>query len=108
MSDKESLFLEESPIYQGAGATVPYSVTFPFATTVAAGTIAVYKNGADVTSTVMPSGSHSASGNVLTLKPLTALTGGETYLISIAATVDGVADQWFCEVKAVKTTTGKM
>lgn len=107
MADLKSAFLVESPIYQGAGATVPYTVTFPWATTAASPVATVYMNEADVTSTVMPSGSATASGNTITLKPLTALTGGETYIVAIAATIDGVADQWFLEVRAIKSTTGR-
>ena len=108
MSDTKSLFILDSPIYQGENATVPYSITFPWATTVGSSpTVVVYKNGTDVTSTAMPSGSHSASGKTLTLKPLTALLGGETYIIDILATIDSVVDEWFLEVKAVKKTTGR-
>jgi len=102
-----SLFLLESPIYQGAGATVTYSIQFPWATTCATPTIAAYKGGTTVTTTVFPSGSASASGNTITLAPLTALTGGEAYIISIVDAVDGVTDQWFLEVRAVSSTTGK-
>ena len=48
------------------------------------GTVTVYDesdNDTDVTSTVMPSGSHSDSGDVITLKPLTALTINHSYRI---------------------------
>jgi ribosome recycling factor len=39
----------------------------------------------------MPSGSHTASGNVATLKPVVAGTndGGKNYVVVIQVTVDG-------------------
>lgn len=49
----------------------------------------VYKNRADVTSTNMPSGNHTVNGDVVTLKPLTALVGGNRYVIDVQATVGG-------------------
>jgi len=96
---EETLWLVESPVYQGTEATVPYSIAFEGVTTIASPSITVYKGGADVTSTVMPSGSHSTSGNVLTMKPLTALVNGSEYVISIVATADGVAKEWFLAVR---------
>lgn len=48
----------------------------------------VYRNGTDVESTVMPSGSSSVSGNVITLPALTALTAGSDYVIVVTATVN--------------------
>ncbi len=37
----------------------------------------------DVSATIMPSGSHSATGDVITLKPITALTKKHTYRIEV-------------------------
>lgn len=67
----------------------------------------VYKNGSDVTSTTMPAGSHAVSGTNLTLKNLTALIGGELYMIDIVVAVDGVVDEWWQPVQALRETTGK-
>jgi hypothetical protein len=105
MTDYSRLKILESPVYQGAGASIPWTVVFPWATTVSAATVTAYKDGTDVTSTVL-SGDQTLSGNRLTMKTLGSLTGGEKYTLSIVATVDGVADQWFLEVWAVKSTTG--
>lgn len=43
----------------------------------------------DVTSTVMPSGTISVNNNVITLKPLQALTAGKYYLILVTFTIAG-------------------
>jgi len=40
-------------------------------------------NNTDVTATVMPAGSASASGDIITLPPLTALTRGHNYRIEV-------------------------
>jgi hypothetical protein len=94
--------------YQGAGASIPWVLSFAWATTVASPTaVTVYKNGTDTSATNMPSGSHSVSGTNLTLKPLTALIGGELYIVDVIITVDGVPDEFWLPVQALKSTTGK-
>ena len=79
----------ESPWASVAGETVTFTVTFLGATAATSPVATVYQNKTDVTSTIMPSGSASASGNVVTLKPMTAMTGGKRYVVSVSATVDG-------------------
>jgi hypothetical protein len=64
-------------------------VIFQGVTTVTSPSAKVYKNGTEVTSTIMPAGSATASGNTATLKPVTALTGGEYYVVAVTATCDG-------------------
>jgi len=82
-----------SPIYQYPGATVTYTVTVAGANAPSSISAVVYKNGSDVTATVMPSGSHSASGQVITLKPLTALVANTDYSIIVTATIAGNTEQ---------------
>ena len=82
-------WLVESPLVSVAGETTTYSVTYLGSSSVSSVTGTVYQNKSDVTSTIMPSGSTSASGNVATLKPITAMTGGKKYVITVTATVDG-------------------
>ena len=49
-----------------------------------------------VTSTVMPAGTHTASGDVITLKPLTALTEGHSYRVEVLFTVgSNIHECWF-------------
>ena len=94
--------------YQGENASIPWVLSFPWATTVASPTsVTVYKGGTDTSSTNMPSGSHSVSGTNLTLKSLTALVGGELYMIDVVVSVDGVVDEWWLPVQALKKQTGK-
>lgn len=78
----------QSPIKLVEGSTVTIACTFSWGA-VTSPNAAVYRNKATVTSTVMPSGSHTASGSVATLKPLTALVGGANYVIAVTGTVGG-------------------
>lgn len=73
------------------GSTLTYSLTWLGASTLASPSAKVYMNGTDVTSTVMPSGSHSVSGNVQTLKPIAFQSGhgGNVYVVEPSCTVDG-------------------
>jgi len=77
----------ESPVNLVEGSTVTFACTFWGAVTSPGA--AVYRRNATVTATVMPSGSHSASGSVATLKPLTALVGDAKYVIAVTGTVGG-------------------
>src|SRR4030042_2883803 len=94
--------------YQGENASVPWVLAFSWATTVSAPTsVTVYKGTTDTSATNMPSGSHSVSGTNLTLKNLTTLIGGELYVVDVVVSVDGVVDEWWLPVQALKETTGK-
>ena len=77
----------ESPLKLVEGSTVTLACTFWG--TVTSPSALVYRKRKDVTSTAMPSGSASASGSVATLKPLTALVGGATYIVAVTGTVGG-------------------
>ena len=105
-------WLLESPLKQGERAEIPWGITWPWATTVGATTktVKVYKKGTttDVAGTVMPDGAHVASGNLLVMKTLKLLTGGEKYIISISIDVDGITDEYFVEVWALKSETGQL
>ena len=59
-------------------------------------------NDTDVTATVMPSGSNSASGDVITLKPLTALTARHNYRIEVVFTVGSNIHNRYILVKCPK------
>ena len=104
MSDTNYLWVKESPIEMVVGETVTYSVTFEGITTCSSPSAKVYRNETDITSTAMPSGSASASGNVVTLKPLVALSadGDEIYIVAITATADGNTEIRKCEVYILK------
>ncbi len=87
---REDVWLNESPVSVVAGDTRTYTVTFEGATSVSSPSAVAYQDGSLVTSTVFPSGSITASGATVTLKPFVAPTpGGETYVVDLTATVDG-------------------
>lgn len=87
------IWVDESPIYLTAGDEPTFSLAYGGATSVTAtgATMTIYKNGtgSDLASTNL-TGSMSASGNVLTLKKLQSLVGGNTYVVAVKATVDSV------------------
>ena len=92
-------WIKESPVIQGERESIPYSLLFSWATTATVddSSLIVYKGNEDVTSSVT-TGSNTYSGNIVTLKTLTGLTGGQTYVLSILVTVDGVQDEYKMEV----------
>lgn len=78
-----------------AGDEPVFTATLNGATTldVSSATMAIYKNGSssDLASTHLVSGdSITASGNIVTLKKITALTGGATFTVVFGLLVDGV------------------
>ena len=64
------LNVKESPLTAIAGETLTYSLTWLGASSLSSPSAKVYFKGSDVTTTAMPSGSDSSSGDVQTLKPL--------------------------------------
>jgi len=101
---QDDIWASQSPVNVVEGVTIPFTGTFPWATTVTTGVTAeVYKDGSstDSASTYMPAGSHTTSGNTLTTKPLTALVPGK-YVIVLNATVDSVLDVWKVQVNVQK------
>jgi len=105
MSDLNEVWVNESPKYLTEGSTPTYTITYAKASSVTAtaATMAIYKNagGSDLASTLL-TGSISADGNVLTLKKISGLVGGNFYIISVGATVDGA---W--EVRKLKLVVQK-
>jgi len=73
--------------YQSSDETRAYTITTTNLVASPTTTTAVVydetANDENVSSTVMPSGSHSESGDVITLKPLTALTKGHDYRVEV-------------------------
>ena len=65
------LNVKESPLTAIAGETLTYSLTWLGASNLSSPAAVVYYKNSPVTDTAMPSGSHSVSGNVQTLKPIT-------------------------------------
>lgn len=78
--------------YQGADETITRSIDISAVGSSPSSVAVVAKdvtNGTTVTATVMPSGSPSVAGNVITLPPLTALTPGVEYRVEVKFTAGG-------------------
>lgn len=82
-----------SPVFQLPGESITYNITVEGSNAPTAPVATVYKGRTDVTATVMPAGSASVSGQVITLKPLTALVANSDYSVIIQATVAGNTEQ---------------
>ena len=95
----------ESPLIMGEREGITISIVFPDTSTatITSTGLVVYNGTVDVTSTVA-SGSNSASGNRVTLKKISGLTGGQTYVCSILATVDGLQDEYKLQIACVKSS----
>ncbi len=94
----------ESPISQIEGEVVIYSLTWQGASSLSNAGAKVFKDGTDITSTAMASGSHAVSGNVQTFKPLTAggNDGKKKYVVVPSCTVDGNTEKRKLIVTIVK------
>lgn len=109
MSAREVTF---SPFEQGTGERVAHSVDFAaqgsgVVTAPASATVTAYDvtDGAltDVTSTVLPSGTASVAGSVVTAPLLRALTASHDYRLEFAATgADGQIEVLYLIVKATR------
>ncbi len=95
--------ISEGTQYQSSDETLVYTITTTnYASTPTSPTVVVYDetiNDTNVSSTVMPSGSNSASGDVITIKPLTALTARHSYRIEVKFTVG--SNTWECFFRVV-------
>ncbi len=97
------VWLINSPQTIVEGTSITYTITFPFATACTASTAKCYKGTTDTTTTNLPAGSDARADNTCTLKPLTAMIGGETYVIAVTVTLDAQATQiWKHEVNCQK------
>jgi hypothetical protein len=87
----DTLWLTESPLEIIEGEVIVYEVEWEDADTVTGTTAKVFYNDDDVTSDVMITGAFAQSGNVSTLKGITALAAHEngSYVVSVQAAVDG-------------------
>lgn len=74
--------------------------------------IAIFKNGGgnDLSSTHMPSGGASVSGNIVTTKPIQDLVGGNYYIVAIVVEVNGTTQRAhrYIRINCPKEKTGLM
>ncbi len=68
-----------------------YAYRWEGARTISSVTVAVYRDGTDITSSALPSGTNDINGDVITIKRLNVQTGdaNQEYVISITGVVDG-------------------
>jgi len=81
------LEIQEGRLYQGTAERIAYAIdTSNVATSPSSPSATAYdeQDETDVTTTVFPTGSPSASGNVITLTLLRELTIGHTYRIEVS------------------------
>lgn len=101
------IWLIESPVQMVEGEVIAYSVDWLGASKVETPAVVIYKNGQDVTSLVMVSGgSHVVSGNVVTLKKITAQDndGGNQYVVVVECGVDNNTERRKFLVQVVKAS----
>ena len=93
--------VKEGKQAQGVDEIIAYKITTtPWASTPVISAVTVYDITAgtrtDVSTTVMPAGSNSVTGDIITLKPLKLLTDGHVYRVEVAFTSGGnTFEPWF-------------
>jgi len=84
--------LVESPVALVAGVTTTIAIRYwgtPSAGSVTIKRILPDGESADLSATLFPAGTITYGSSTMTLKPMTALTGGYTYILRPYATVGG-------------------
>ncbi|KAA3643437.1 MAG: hypothetical protein DWQ07_23270 [Chloroflexi bacterium] len=107
MVDESSIWVIESPVTMVEGEAVAYSIDWQGASNIddASVSLTVYKNGEDVSSTVVDTEDNFVvNSNVLTLKKITAQStdGGERYVVVVQADVDGNTERRKLLIRIVK------
>lgn len=85
---EEDVYPIEGEVPAVDGDTLNITCIFLDASTVGSSAAAAYLGEEDVTATLMPSGSIVETDNTVTLKPITALTGENTYTVNVTTTLD--------------------
>ena len=102
---RAELEVAEGVKYQSSDEILVYQITTTnWASSPTVGTVTVYDEGVneDVTSTVMDTGAHSDSGDVITLKPLNKLTVDHSYRVEVQFVVGSNTWECFFRVKCVR------
>lgn len=92
MASSNSREVLEGKQYQGEDESIAYTLDVSAIGSSPSSVSVVVKdvtNGTVVTSTVMPTGSPSVSGNVITLPALKLLTAGVLYRVEVMYTISG-------------------
>lgn len=91
MSNEDKLlWVRQSPISVCEGDIKSYSVLFEGATAVSSPVMTMYAGTTDVTSTLIPVNSPTASGNIVNLSPIVIPSSPrKQYVLCVTAVVDG-------------------
>ena len=102
---RDELEVAEGTRYQSSDEVLVYQITTTnWAASPTVGTVVVYDESVDevVTDTVMSTGAHSDSGDVITLKPLSALTVDHSYRVEVQFAVGSNTWECFFRVRCVR------
>lgn len=98
--------IEEGLLIQGEDESIAYKLDVSAVGSSPTSPSVVVKDatagGTDVTSTVMPSGSPSVTGDVITLPPLKLLTADHSYIIEVQYTISGNVFETYFHVRAAE------
>lgn len=101
----KNIWLVESPLTMIEGEEIAFSVEWIGAVNLSEPDCKVYKNGVDISENTMISGdSDSVSGNIQTLRRITARSGdgGSRYVVEISASVDNNLEKRKLLIEVVK------
>lgn len=88
--DENKIWVRQSPFNVVGGSTISFSIYYEGATSVSSPSVKVYSKGEDVSALIIPSGSASASGNIVSMQPVIIPSApNKVYVCAITATVDG-------------------
>jgi hypothetical protein len=82
-------FVVPSVIDRIVGASETLEVVFENADAISSPSVAAYRDGQTVTTTVFPNGSSAATNNSMITPTMTGLVGDQKYILEFTATVDG-------------------
>jgi hypothetical protein len=85
----EIVWVRESPLDVVEGEELTYDLTWEVGTTLTDPSAKIYRNGRDVSATMMVTGSDSISGRVQAIKKITSLKANNVYIVVFKCTVDG-------------------
>ncbi len=103
MPQSKTREIAEGPQHQGVDEIIVYTITttkWVSSPTLSAVVVKLVSDGSDVTSVVMPSGSGSESGDVITLPALKLLTAAEDYKVEVKFTAGGNTYECYIPVHA--------
>lgn len=96
------IMMNISPVQCCASDIFAITDTLSAGSTISAMSVKIYLGSTDKTSTLMTTGSESFAANVYTTKNISGLSGGNTYMLAAAITIDGIKTTRKCEIRCQK------